>query len=113
MFELSKIIFNYLCKQKQKNMIEKGRILPGRLLVKEIKESEKTDSGLIFKPVAVVKQRTHVGEVVLVGDQLPVLDHKIQIGDKVLHSPNAFATVDIEGDSYRLLNAQDVLFIWR
>jgi len=92
-------------------MIEKGRILPGRILVKEIKEPEKT--GLIYKPVEVMKQRTHVGEVVLVGDHLPALDHGIQIGDKVLHSPNGFVTVDIEGEVFRLLNAHDVLFIYR
>ena len=80
-------------------MIEKGRILPGRLLLREIKEDEKTESGLIYKPVAVVKQRTHVSEVVLVGDQLPYLDHKIQIGDRILHSPNSFTNVNIDGET--------------
>ena len=94
-------------------MLDKGRILPSRLLVREIKQSEKTESGLIYKPVDIVKQRTHVGEVVLVGEHLPALNHGIQIGDKVLHSPNGFVTVEIDNESFRLLNAQDVLFIYR
>ena len=93
-------------------MLEKGRILPGRLLMKEIKEDEKTESGLIYKPIAVVKQRTFVSEVVLVGDQLPTLDHKIQVGNKVLHSPNSFTNVDIEGEPFRLMDAQQALFVY-
>ena len=94
-------------------MIEKGRILPGRLLMREIPQDEKTESGLIYKPVAVVKQRTHVGQVVLVGDQLPTLNHGIQVNDFVLHSPNSFTNVTIEGTEYRLMDAQQVLFIYK
>ena len=93
--------------------IDKGRILPGRLLMREIPQEEKTESGLIYKPIAVVKQRTFVSEVVLVGDQLPSLDHKIQVGDKILHSPNCFTSVEIEGESFRLMDAQQALFIYK
>jgi co-chaperonin GroES (HSP10) len=93
--------------------LEKGRILPGRLLMREIPESEKTESGLIFKPSLIVKQRTHVGEVVLVGDQLPTLDHNIQVGDRILHSPNAFTNVTIDNVEYRLMDAQQALFIYK
>ena len=94
-------------------MIDEGRVLPGRLLVREIKETEKTESGLIYKPVDIVKQRTCKGEVVVVGKQLPSLDHGIQVGDKVLHPPNGFVTVDIDNEPLRLLNAQDILFVYR
>ena len=113
MFESPKIIFNYLCKQKQKKMIDKGRILPGKVLVKPIQESEKTESGLIYKPVDVVKQRTFVGKVVLVGDDLPTMKMVVAPGDSILHSPHSFAGVEIDGENYRLLNLQDILFIWR
>lgn len=92
-------------------MIESGRILPGKLLLKPIKEEEK--QGLIFKPVDVMKVKTHAGEVVIVGDPLPTLDSKIQVADKVLHSPHSFVEVEIDGEQYRLLNIQDVLFIYK
>jgi len=81
--------------------------------MREIPQEEKTESGLIYKPVAVVKQRTFLSEVVLVGDPLPNLEHKIQVGDKILHSPNSFTNVDIEGDAYRLMDAQQALFIYK
>ena len=92
-------------------MIEKGRILPGRLLMKEVPQEEK--SGLIYRPVAVIKPKTFVSEVVLVGDPLPNLEHKIVIGDKILHSPNSFTNVDIENESFRLMDAQQALFIYK
>jgi co-chaperonin GroES (HSP10) len=93
--------------------LEKGRILPGRLLLKEVIESEKTESGLIFKPVAVVKQKTHVGQVVLVGEPLPTLKHGIVEGDFILHSPNSFTNVTIDGVELRLMDAQQALFIYK
>lgn len=93
--------------------LEKGRILPGRLLLKEIPEDEKTSSGLLYKPVDVVKKKTFVSEVVMVGDPLPSLDHKICAGDRVLHSPNGFVSLELEGENYRLMNAADVLFIYK
>jgi len=91
--------------------LEEGRILPGRLLLKEIPESDKTASGLLYKPVDIVKKKTFVSEVVMVGDPLPSLDHKIEVGNRVLHSPNGFVSLEIEGENFRLMNAADVLFI--
>lgn len=93
--------------------LESGRILPGRLLLKDVPQSEKTESGLIYKPTAVVKQRTFISEVVLVGKQLPSLDHEIKIGDKILHSPNSFTNVDIDGEPYRLMPAEQSLYIYK
>ena len=91
-------------------MLEKGRILPGKILIKEVKEKEKTTSGIIIAPT--VKPKTYVGEVVLVGEDTPAIKMVVKEGNKVLHSPHAFAAVDIEGTEYRLLNQSDVLFIW-
>jgi co-chaperonin GroES (HSP10) len=39
-------------------MIDKGRILPLRVLLRPIKEEEKTSSGLIYKPIDVIKKKT-------------------------------------------------------
>lgn len=94
-------------------MIESGRILPLKVLVKEIKESDKTESGLIIKPVDVMRKKTHAGEVVLVGEGTPDIPMTIQAGDKVLHSPHSFVAVEIDGQDYRLVNYQDILFYWR
>jgi len=93
-------------------MLEKGRILPGKILVRPIKEEEKTASGLIYKPVDVVKKKSFAGEVVLVGQDLPNFPMVVKIGDTILHSPNAFATVEIDNEDFRLLNQGDVLFMW-
>ena len=93
--------------------LDQGRILPGLLLVKPIQEDERTQSGLLIKPVDIVKKRTYVGEVVLVGEELPSLNHKIAVGDKVLHPASAFITVEIGFEEYRLLKAADVLFIYK
>jgi len=40
-------IFYYFCKIKQKNMIESGRILPGKVLVKEIPPWKKSVASLL------------------------------------------------------------------
>lgn len=94
-------------------MIDQGRILPLKVLVREVKESEKTESGLIIKPVDVIKKRTHVGEVVLVGEGTAEIPMTVNVGDKILHSPHSFVGVDIDGEELRLVNYQDILFIWR
>jgi len=93
-------------------MLESGSILPLKLLLKEVKPPEKVGS-IIIAPQA--KQPTITGEIVLIGD-IPTNSiykkMKINIGDKVLHSPHSFVELEIEGTKYRLLNIQDCLFIW-
>lgn len=94
-------------------MTETGRILPLKILVREVKPPEKVGS-IILAPLA--RQTTITGEVVLIGD-IPQTgqfkDFKLGKGDKILHGPNSFVEVEIEGEKLRLLNIQDVLFIWR
>jgi len=92
-------------------MLDKGRILPFKVLVKEIKQPER--KGSIIIPTEVIRFPTIAGEVVLAGEPLPHMEEPIKIGDKVLHSPHAFVGVEIEGESYRLLNQADVLYIWK
>jgi co-chaperonin GroES (HSP10) len=97
-------------KIKTENMIESGRILPGKVLVKEIPPVEKV--GSIFVP-NVTKATTVVGEVVIVSKPLPNLDPEITIGDRILHGPHSYVNVEIEGNPYRLVNVQDILYIYK
>ena len=94
-------------------MIESGRILPLKVLVKEIKEADKTESGLIIIPIDVMRKKTHAGEVVLVGEGTSDIPMTIKPGDKILHSPHSFVAVEIGTEEFRLVNYQDILFIWR
>lgn len=91
--------------------LESGMILPGKVLVKPIKQEEK--KGSIFIPNEVLKPKTHAGEVVLTGEGTANMPMVVVKGDKVLHPPHAFVTVEIEDTEYRLLNQGDILFIWK
>ena len=90
--------------------LESGRVLPGKVLVKEIPPVEKIGSIIIAN---VAKPSTVAGEVVLVGDDLPTMKMPVAPKDRILHSPHSFVSVEIEGNKFRLLSVQDILFIWR
>jgi len=90
--------------------LEAGRILPGMVLVKEIPPVEKIGSIIIAN---VAKPSTVMGEVVLIGDDIPSMKMVAKIGDRILHSPHSFAGVEINGEKYRLLNMQDILFMYQ
>jgi co-chaperonin GroES (HSP10) len=91
-------------------MIEKGRILPGKVLAKEIPPVEKVGNIYIANTA---KPSIVASEVVLVGDDLPAMKMPVSCGEKILHSPHGFVSVEIEGDKYRLLPATDILFIYK
>jgi len=91
-------------------MLDKGRILPLKVLVKEIEREEKVGH-IIIAPI--VKEPTIAGEVILVGDSTSTQKMVVEKGDNILHSPHSFVSVEIDGKDYRLLNQTDVLFIWK
>ncbi len=91
--------------------LESGRILPGRILVRPLEERKQTSSG-IYIPTDVIKPKTYAAKVLIVGESLPLMQMVVKKDDYILHSPNAFVSVTIEGEDLRLLNQQDVLFIW-
>ena len=90
--------------------LEKGRILPGKCLIRPIKEEEK--QGLIYKPVDVIKAKTYAGEIVMVSEPLANLPVVLSIGDRILHSPHSFVSVTVDNEELRLLNQNEILFIW-
>jgi len=92
----------------------KGNILPLLSLVKEITPEEKTESGLIFKPVNVMAKSNISGEVVLIGGSTPTEEMHIKIGDKILFSPHAFRKFVHPDDNqeYLLVHQKDVMLIY-
>lgn len=94
-------------------MIEKGRLLPGKVLLKPIQEKSETVGGIII-PKEVLKPKTQAGTVVITGDPLNTMPMVVSAGDNVLYPPHGFVTVDLREDGeYRLIDQKDILFIWR
>jgi co-chaperonin GroES (HSP10) len=108
---ISKYYINFVKTKKQKVMIEKGRILPGKVLVKPLKQDDK--KGSIIIPSDVIKPKTYAGELVVIGDPLPTFKVELSVGEKILYPPHAFAKVEIDGVELNLLNVTDILFIWK
>jgi co-chaperonin GroES (HSP10) len=93
-------------------MLDKGRILDGRLLLRPVKEEEKTASGLIYK-APIVKPKNFTGEVVLVGNPLLNSRTQVNVGDFVLMPPHAKVELEVNNETFFLVRQEDVLFIWR
>lgn len=91
-----------------------GKIQALYCLVKEIVPEEKTESGLIFKPVAVMQKSNICGEVVMVGKSTPEVEMEIVIGDKVLFSPHSFRKFihPIDINEYLEVHQKDVMLIY-
>lgn len=91
-----------------------GRLLPLHVLGKEIQEAEKTESGLIFKPTAVMKKEHKTAEVVMVGVSTANEEMQIKVGDKILFSPHAFRKFvhPLDNQEYLLVAQRDVMLIW-
>ena len=79
-----------------------------RVLVKLIKEEEKTASGIIL-PGAGDKEKPNVGEVMAVGtgEDMP----KIEVGEKVIYAKYSGTEIKDGEEKYLVLNIEDVLAI--
>jgi len=90
-----------------------GKILPLYVLAKEIPPEEKTEKGIIIN-LAAVKLPTITAEVVAVGGSSKHDEMVIEVGDKILFSPNVFRKFvhPLEKTEYLLLHQKDVLLIW-
>lgn len=92
----------------------KVRPLHDRLLVKRVKEEEKTKGGIIIPDTA--KEKPAEGEVVAAGSgrrtedgKLIVLD--VKAGDRILFNKYAGTDIKIEGQEYLIMREEDVLGI--
>ncbi|HUY19002.1 MAG TPA: co-chaperone GroES [Candidatus Binataceae bacterium] len=92
--------------------MDKIRPLGDRILVKRIKEEEKTKGGIIIPDTA--KEKPQEGKVVAVGrgkktDEGKVIPLDVKAGDKVLFSKYGGSEVKVEGDDLLILREDDIL----
>jgi chaperonin GroES len=92
----------------------KIRPLQDRVIVKRVKEEEKTKGGIIIPDTA--KEKPIEGEVVAVGSGKVLDDGKlrkmeVKEGDRVLFGKYAGTEVKIEGEEHLILREDDILGI--
>ncbi len=82
------------------------KILPleDRILVKVLREEEKTPSGIILPDVA--KEKPQIAEVIEVGDDESI---KVKRGDKIIFAKYSGTEIKIDGEDYLILNKSDIL----
>lgn len=87
----------------------KGKVLPGKILIKPQEAEEKTSSGIIIPDSA--KEKPQQGEVVLVGQAKKDEPMVVQKGDVVLFGKYAGTEINIDDEDYLLMSQQDILYI--
>ena len=92
----------------------KFRPLHDRVLVKRIKQEEKTAGGIIIPDTA--QEKPSEGEIVAVGNGKITDDGKTRpvdakVGDKVLFGKYSGQTVKVDGDELLVLREDDIMAI--
>ncbi len=92
--------------------MEKIRPLGDRILIKRIKEEEKTKGGIIIPDTA--KEKPQEGKVVAVGrgkktDEGKLIALDVKAGDKVLFGKYSGSEVKIDGEEHLILREEDIL----
>lgn len=92
----------------------KIRPLQDRVIVKRLKEEEKTKGGIIIPETA--KEKPHEGEVVAVGkgkvlENGTVLPLDVKKGDRILFSKYSGSEIKIEGEEHLIMREDDILGI--
>ncbi len=90
----------------------KIRPLGDRILIKRIKEQEKSKGGIIIPDTA--KEKPQEGKVVAVGkgkmtEQGKLLPPDVKAGDKILFGKYSGSDVTIEGEEHLILREDDIL----
>jgi chaperonin GroES len=93
-------------------MSTKIRPLQDRLIVKRVKEDEKTKGGIIIPDTA--KEKPIEGEVIAVGNGKTQDDGKqrpleVKKGDRILFGKYAGTEVKLDGEEHLILREDDVL----
>ncbi|MDO6737077.1 co-chaperone GroES [Wenyingzhuangia sp. 2_MG-2023] len=81
------------------------QLLRNLILVKPIKEENKTASGLIIPEGKAEKQ--NVGEVLLTGPKAEI----VKVGDKVKHHPHTGISQVYEGEECLFLKEDDIIAV--
>jgi chaperonin GroES len=93
----------------------KIRPLGDRILVKRIKEEEKTKGGIIIPDTA--KEKPQEGKVVAVGKGKPnekdgkLIPLEVKAGDKILFGKYSGSEIKLEGEDHLILREDDILGI--
>jgi chaperonin GroES len=90
----------------------KIRPLGDRILVKRIKEEERTKGGIIIPDTA--KEKPQEGKVVAVGkgkinDDGKLIPTEVKAGDKILFGKYSGSEVKIDGEEHLILREDDIL----
>jgi len=86
-----------------------------RVLVKLIKQENKTESGIYIPESAQNNDSYHIGEVINIGPGKKMDDGSIlavnnfSIGDKVIFGQYAGTKIKVEGEEHIILKEEDVL----
>lgn len=92
----------------------KIRPLGDRVLVKRLKEEERTKGGIIIPDTA--KEKPQEGKVVAVGkgkvnDDGRLIPMEVRAGDKILFGKYSGSEVNIDGEEHLIMREEDVLGI--
>jgi len=92
-------------------MATRVRPLHDRILVKRIKQEEKTKGGIIIPDTA--KEKPQEGKVTAVGsgrrDDGKIIPLDVKVGNRVLFGPYAGSEIKLDGEEYLILREDDVL----
>jgi len=94
--------------------MDKIRPLGDRILVKRIKEEEKTKGGIIIPDTA--KEKPQEGKVVAVGkgkktDEGKVIALDVKAGDRILFGKYSGSEIKLENEEHLILREDDILGI--
>jgi chaperonin GroES len=92
----------------------KIRPLGDRILIKRIKEEERTKGGIIIPDTA--KEKPQEGKVIAVGkgklnDQGKLIPIEVKAGDKILFGKYSGSDIKIDGEEHLILREDDILGI--
>ena len=96
-------------------MAAKIRPLQDRVIVKRVKEEEKTKGGIIIPDTA--KEKPIEGEVIAVGNGKELKSGRlrpllVKAGDRILYSKYAGTEVRVGGEEHFLIEENDVLAVF-
>ncbi len=77
-----------------------------RALVKPVEQEEKTASGIVLPETA--KDKPQTARIIAIGD---LEDGKVNQGDLVVFAKYSGTEINLEGDDYMILDADDILGI--
>ncbi len=85
------------------------RPLGDRVVIKRAQAEEKTAGGILLASQA--KEQPNIADVVAVGNGKADVKMEVAVGDKVIFSHYAGATVKFQGEEYIIISQEDILAI--